>query len=63
MVRYRDTVPEIRRDLVQSLGTLVREVYQIFLTNDYLKYLGIALHDKVSPPFPPFLLLFLFLIG
>ena len=54
LVRYRDTVPEIRRDLVQSLGTLIREVYQIFLTNDYLKYLGIALYDKVPPCHSPF---------
>ena len=47
--RYRDTRPEIRSLCIAELGVWMKEYSVHFLDDQYLKYIGWTLYDKVSP--------------
>ncbi|KAF0701596.1 Aste57867_7969 [Aphanomyces stellatus] len=44
--RYRDSMPELRIDSVQTLGLWIDTIPEDFLVDNYLKYLGWMLNDK-----------------
>ncbi len=46
--RYRDTCSDIRSICIQELGVWMREHYKLFLSDNYLKYIGWTLSDKVK---------------
>lgn len=46
--RYRDVRPEIRAMSIAELGLWMRECSSRFLSDNYLKYIGWTLSDKVS---------------
>ena len=47
--RLRDIDPSIRSSCVESLASWVAEYPSLVLDSLYLKYLGMALNDKVTP--------------
>ena len=50
MNRYRDSFPNIRTDCVHELGLWIETFPDHFLDNNFLKFLGWALHDKDVKP-------------
>ncbi|RHY30376.1 hypothetical protein DYB32_004359 [Aphanomyces invadans] len=46
--RYRDTMPELRIESVQTLGLWIETLPGEFLVDNYLKFLGWMLNDKSS---------------
>lgn len=46
--RYRDTCPDIRAICIAELGVWMKEYSTQFLADNYLKYIGWTLSDKVS---------------
>ncbi|RHZ15424.1 hypothetical protein DYB31_000504, partial [Aphanomyces astaci] len=44
--RYRDTMPELRLESVQTLGHWIETLPEEFLVDNYLKFLGWMLNDK-----------------
>jgi cohesin complex subunit SA-1/2 len=48
VLRYRDTVPDIRALCIQELGLWLKDDPQRFLDDSYLKYVGWSLHDSDS---------------
>ena len=46
--RYRDVAPQIRAECVTSLGEWIEKNPSYFLDDNYFKYLGWLLSDKVS---------------
>ncbi|ETV68145.1 hypothetical protein H257_15875 [Aphanomyces astaci] len=44
--RYRDTMPELRLESVQTLGHWIHTLPEEFLVDNYLKFLGWMLNDK-----------------
>ena len=45
--RYRDSVAEIRAACAGALGEWMQRYPSVFVSNDYLKYMGFNLYDKV----------------
>ena len=45
--RYRDTRPEIRSICIAELGVWMKDYHTQFLADNYLKYIGWTLSDKV----------------
>ena len=48
MHRYRDTDPDIRLACISFLGSWIYKYPSYYLTDQYLKYIGWMLNDKVS---------------
>eukprot|EP01116_Phalansterium_solitarium_P015843 TRINITY_DN353_c2_g1_i1.p1 TRINITY_DN353_c2_g1~~TRINITY_DN353_c2_g1_i1.p1 ORF type:complete len:1267 (+),score=423.60 TRINITY_DN353_c2_g1_i1:30-3830(+) len=48
VLRYRDTVPDIRQECIRALGEWLRDYTGLFLQDEYLKYVGWSLNDRVA---------------
>jgi hypothetical protein len=44
--RYRDVIEDVRGKCVEELGVWIKEYNVMFLSDQYLKYIGWLLHDK-----------------
>lgn len=52
VLRYRDSSEKVREDAMIGLGDLVTDYPAMFLKDNFMKYLGWTLYDKVSPTQP-----------
>ncbi|XP_032852457.1 cohesin subunit SA-2 isoform X2 [Tyto alba] len=44
--RYRDVIPEIRATCIEEFGSWIKTYPDVFLNDNYLKYIGWMLYDK-----------------